>query len=416
MLIGIFISFSVILFLNFETFPNNTDNLRDSQVSGDTILIQNELDWFDAIVAGRVSGGGSYENPFIIQNLIIDAKEMSSGIRIENNVRYVNIQNCTIRNSDAGVSLFNSININISENNFIENLHGIRLEYCDYISILNNTAYDNRYGIRMAYTNNITVVRNTINYTYVSGINIVGSHNISITDNLVDGTMLSSRGISLASCNNSIISRNIVRSNLEIGISLSKCYHNIVRLNEIQRNDIGIFLTSSNHNEIKDNIFSMNNVDIEGFIEPGPEFDSLILIVDFITIIIFPGMLVFTREKTLKKGILSPRKLKLLSFSLTICIVGGLLLTWTSLDLLDNQLVLASLLSLGFGILIIIGAISGAKYHNSGNLLCLILGGVSLPIVALWIDVTIISLIGIILVLIGSVFNLTRVLRSKTIR
>ena len=66
------------------------------------------------------SGDGSWQNPYVIENVTIDASSSptGSGILIENSKQnYFIIRNCTIFNAGTGIKLENSTNGRLTENN-----------------------------------------------------------------------------------------------------------------------------------------------------------------------------------------------------------------------------------------------------------------------------------------------------------
>ena len=80
------------------------DTPKTSMISG-KIHINNN--WSAAKAAGICTGNGTYSEPYIIEDLEIDAGGSGSGILIENSDVYVKIENCTV--SDSENSLFESL-------------------------------------------------------------------------------------------------------------------------------------------------------------------------------------------------------------------------------------------------------------------------------------------------------------------
>ena len=116
------------------------------------------------------NGAGTWDEPYIIENVTINANSNNFGILINNsNNIYFKIRNCTIFNSALG-------NLNA----------GIRLENSDNGTLINNTCSDNNEnGILMLNCVNITITDNTIenNTQYGVYINDSNCENINIYNN-----------------------------------------------------------------------------------------------------------------------------------------------------------------------------------------------------------------------------------------
>ncbi len=221
------------------------------------------------------SGDGSWNNPYTIENVTIDASTSptGNGIFINNSKNeYFIIRNCTIFNAgsgiyDGGIKLENTNNGTLSNNNCSNNLqNGIFLfSNCKNNTISGNTANNNLYQGIWLYTgcNNNTISGNSAYNNVYSGIRLFdGCHDNIISGNTV-GNLGSSldqdRGISLETgCNYNIISGNTANYNLNHGIYLDiGCNNNAISGNTANYNwQQGIYLLD-NCNE---NIISGNTV------------------------------------------------------------------------------------------------------------------------------------------------------------
>ena len=107
------------------------------------------------------NGAGIWDDPYIIENVTINANSYNFGILINNsNNIYFKIRNCTIRNSALG-------NLNA----------GIRLENSDNGTLINNTCSDNNEnGILMLNCVNMTITDNTIENNTQYGVYINNSN------------------------------------------------------------------------------------------------------------------------------------------------------------------------------------------------------------------------------------------------
>ena len=100
---------------------------------------------------GWCSGNGFWGNPYIIENVTINAGGTGSGIFINNskNVYFI-VRNCNVTNAgsvneiDAGIKLENTFNGTLTNNNCSDNGHaGIILRNdCDYNTISGNIVND----------------------------------------------------------------------------------------------------------------------------------------------------------------------------------------------------------------------------------------------------------------------------------
>ncbi|MFX1570683.1 MAG: NosD domain-containing protein [Promethearchaeota archaeon] len=116
----------------------------------------NSLNWSQtALVKWWCMGSGTYSNPYLIEDLIIDAKNLGSGIFIENSNDYFIIRNCTVYNAgsvwyEAGIRLQSVSNGTIFENKVSNNNYdGIYLIDSSNNTISENTVKYNDYGIAM---------------------------------------------------------------------------------------------------------------------------------------------------------------------------------------------------------------------------------------------------------------------------
>ncbi|MFX0040647.1 MAG: NosD domain-containing protein [Promethearchaeota archaeon] len=174
--------------LNFNKEDNNISklnniNLKISKVSG-KIYINGTSNWVDFKDAGNCTGEGTYSDPYLIENLIIDGGSVESCIWIENSDVYFKIENCTLYNSgidliDAGIKLYNVENGQIINNTMYNNFYGIYAEYIDNSAIVGNS-FNNYGGIKLKFSNNNLVylnnLDNDLNLFYMESSNRYYSH------------------------------------------------------------------------------------------------------------------------------------------------------------------------------------------------------------------------------------------------
>jgi parallel beta-helix repeat protein len=238
-----------------------TKNLTLSAVSGKIHIINNS-GWVDFRNAGNCTGNGTFTNPYIIEDLVIDGGGLGSCILVENSTVFFKIENCTVYNSgvslNAGIKLSYVNNSQLINNNCTSNYRGILLSNSDNNSILGIDAnFNDRGGIHLIRSNNNTVSGNIANYnTY--GINLDNSNNNTISGNTINSNNVF--GIVLSGSNSNIISGNTANNNIDTGISLFFSNYNTISGNTAINNRYGIYLYDSNSNTISRNILVGNNI------------------------------------------------------------------------------------------------------------------------------------------------------------
>ncbi|MBD3255437.1 MAG: hypothetical protein GF383_10110 [Candidatus Lokiarchaeota archaeon] len=228
------------------------------------------------------NGAGTWEDPYIIENITIDGGNNNTGITVANSSVYFLIRNCTIINTgslaeDSGIKLINVNNSGIIGNTFSDfNQIGIYLKD----SCMNNTIYNNSlfeedpnkslYGIYL----NEKCSNNTIKNNNLQGINRLGGYDagaIHLKNNCNDNQIInnlvnrSKHGISLNnSCDKNTLFNNSLISNSENGIYLySHCDKNIIYNNTIDFNkngiEFGILSDNNNYLEVHNNKLHNNS-------------------------------------------------------------------------------------------------------------------------------------------------------------
>ncbi|MFX1418999.1 MAG: nitrous oxide reductase family maturation protein NosD [Promethearchaeota archaeon] len=269
-IISLSLEMSMLSITNFNSIENNRffhdeNELRNSLISG-KIHINNN--WSDAKDAGICSGYGTYSDPYIIEDLIIDCGGEGSGIFIENSTTdYFIIRNCTIYNSgdglthgqifNAGIRLLHTSNGTIIDNYCFNNAGGgIYLDNSNAILVQNNTLYNNdEPGIYLEQSYNNLIISNNISFSYTAlqldesndnqivrnnvsnghcGISIYGSFN-NVSMNLAENNYW---GVIAGSYNN-ISSNTIINNEYE---AISCGYNNRIYKNLIIGSQIGFYL------------------------------------------------------------------------------------------------------------------------------------------------------------------------------
>ncbi len=204
--------------------------------------------WSDTVTTyAWCSGDGSWGNPYIIENVTIDASTSptGSGILISNSKNYYFIiRNCTVYNAASGY--YNG---------------GIKLENTDDGILMNNDCSDNGHCGIMLRNNcyNNTILENIANINDFYGIGVSGNSN---ENNIIGNTVMdnSQYGIFVyMGSNNNNISSNTV-DNYFVGIYIwSNSINNIISNNTIVFNSYGMIIQHSNNNLVTNNTINHNS-------------------------------------------------------------------------------------------------------------------------------------------------------------
>ncbi|MFW9946094.1 MAG: right-handed parallel beta-helix repeat-containing protein [Candidatus Odinarchaeota archaeon] len=261
--IGIFFVLSVLINILFAIDINGSEelpawnfyvnlynpNLKNSKITG-IIYINGNAGWQNAKTMGICKGEGTYSNPYIIEDLIIDAGGYGSCIKIENSDVFFIIEDCTVSNcgfdeENAGIKLSNVQNSLLIKNQCLKNHgQGIYLEYSDYNIISENIVYHNYDGgITLRYSNYNKILGNTANSHDVDGIYLYYSNNNMIMRNIANGNF--NKGIRLSHSNKNIVIGNTVLLNYAGGVYENNCEGNIFLFNFSAVNIMNIFLIIS---------------------------------------------------------------------------------------------------------------------------------------------------------------------------
>ncbi len=228
-----------------DNYPIWDDGFNGTKIHIDDTGV-NSFDWESASKLIWCTGSGTYDDPYTIQDLAIDAGNVGSPIFIESSSVYFVIKNCNLTNSqatgvDAGIKFEDVNNGKIFENNITDNYAGVKLIRSDNNSISANYLVDNTgQGIILQQSEYNVIVGNTANNSNYYGLLIVSSsHNNTIEGNT--------------------IANNKGASGYGSGIRISGSSDCVVSGNWLSDNDQGIRITdSSNRNKFHDNVIHNN--------------------------------------------------------------------------------------------------------------------------------------------------------------
>jgi len=237
------------------------------------------------------TGLGTWNDPYVIQDVEIDGELAYNGIEIYNSSVYFKIENCTIYNcSEYGIRLVNANNSILFDNNVHDMMYGIFLTesnnhtiyqnhlwdilsygiclftYCDHCELEDNLIEDSMGAIVGIYGFDILIFNNTLISNYM-GIGVGASYNVTVKQNDVIDT--SYHGIVLQDANETLIKGNYLYNNSEFGIYFMAfqygCNDNTITYNQIINTvNIGIGLDNySSQNTIFLNYFVGNTLNAQ---------------------------------------------------------------------------------------------------------------------------------------------------------
>ena len=239
---------------NFVLYREHNEEFTSSLQSAGywnnfTFIHLTNLNWTIANESDWCSGKGTWKDPYVIENMVINASDspIGCGILIENSINaYFTIKNVTVYEGSNGIMLENTNNGEIMKNILLDNLDS---------------------GIKMISSANNTLVENIVMNNGLCGINLTYyCDDNRIFDNIIknEGTNSQDTGIRLQSyCNNNDILGNMIYDNNVYGINIEYyCEENLIANNTLtnlatNQQDYGIRL----HSDCNLNIISQNLIE-----------------------------------------------------------------------------------------------------------------------------------------------------------
>jgi parallel beta-helix repeat protein len=211
------------------------------------------------------TGSGTFNDPYHIENLEIDAGGIGSSIFIRDSDEYAEILNCTLSNSgntweDAGIRLINCSNIKLTNCTVEYNGYtGISIESgSNYNTLIgNNVSYNNWHGIMLYYSSDNILSGNNASYCPEGGIQLWSSNNTVLTENIA--SFSSAFGFRLDTSYNNTFSLNQADDNSHSGFFLYSSSNNTLSRNGANHNAVnGIILNLASDNKLFENIVYNN--------------------------------------------------------------------------------------------------------------------------------------------------------------
>ena len=290
------ISIFLIPILNLFQFTNQSGYLspmNESNLPFTTRSVPISINGNNELNATASMGNGTAGNPYVIEDLTIDAGGYDYGILIQDTDAHFILQNCTIRNAKSvGIYLNNVTNAQVFKNQVINisGMSGISVYESNYNKILNNVITDCFQGISLYwYSQNNEIVRNTVVSSIDTGIwldylcecNTLSYNNVTISgfygihlERAAHNQLLHNEihdsvtgiDIRLNSYNSTLINNSLVHNNWK-GIYIEMADQNRLINNTVVLSYRGIHLESSNRNILDNNTVSSNFYGIE--LAPG---------------------------------------------------------------------------------------------------------------------------------------------------
>lgn len=271
-----------------KQFSNDEDFLGEKglklAVEHDPISIKGNGEFIDK----GWEGDGTFEDPYIIKDYVIDASEghgveiintsvhfeiknliVSKGIRgisqYYNGIKLENVTNGVLRDNEVvecefGIYMKDSQNNTLSGNTVrLNSKTGIYLTHSDNNTFTSNTLQQNtENGIYLSYSHNNSLSSSTCQQNTQSGLYLSYSHNNSLIGNVAQSNSI--HGFRLSYSNDNAITNNLMQLNTKFGLSLSNSDKNTITSNTVQKNTLsGVYLNDCDDNTITSNKIRENS-------------------------------------------------------------------------------------------------------------------------------------------------------------
>lgn len=277
--IGIIFGFSLLLFYtNFKYYQRTdygnieSDNKPELKRAGyweiGPIEIDNEnptKNWsITATTYDWCKGSGTWNDPYIIENVTIDGQNIYNCIRIDNSDVNFTIRNCTLINGkgeywhSGGIRLENVTSGKILNNDCSFNQQGIYLLFSNNNTISGNSIYNNSMHGIVFYDqcSNNKIIGNEAKFNTKASIFIENGNNNLISDNNVSNNVRSA--MDLRGTFDTEIVNNTVNNNGAYGISVQSSQKATVSFNYLRGNSLGVNFYNDRNCEILNNIVISN--------------------------------------------------------------------------------------------------------------------------------------------------------------
>jgi parallel beta-helix repeat protein len=204
---------------------------------GAPVILIGEEEFEDWASLMGCPGSGTEGDPYIIDDMTIDANATEDCLYMEDIDLHILITNCTF--------------VNASRTGFGQHLgSGLCLVGCSNMTVENISASSCRFGLRISGSSNIQVVGSNLSDNFNSGVKLITCTDIDLAGNDVAKNDF---GISSEDCVNCTFKRNRCADNDDHGIRLDTCTDCEISDNEMTRNDDGVHLVLGSDDNIVEN-------------------------------------------------------------------------------------------------------------------------------------------------------------------
>jgi len=214
------------------------------------------------------AGSGTIGDPYLIENLEIDATGYGAAIYVGNTTSYFKVQNCSLSFADrlswpyhlgAGLILYNVANAAVMNNNLTSNHdYGVYVYGAHGTVLTGNLCEGSAQGVSLLYSDDCQIFSNELRGNGYAGLFLQNSNHNYIGENDLssntDYDIYVSAYTGLTSSNNYIYGNRC--NDTPVSICLDNAQRNIVQANRGTGNNIGLFLYHADNNSIEINEFS----------------------------------------------------------------------------------------------------------------------------------------------------------------
>lgn len=261
--------------------PEKNDQISQIKSSDEVIITIDEtnpsLNWDQY---SWISGDGTYDNPYIIENLELNGQYVY--FDIVNCRSFCLIRNCSFTGAGydesgfytgrSAINIFNSSLISVYKCTFIDLIGGIFTQNAFNISIQRNYCYNNSIGIETHQSHDILINENILKENIFTGVSLgsifevtitsfsttissfnYGSYKIEVSNNQIFSNYY---GLQAGASSDILIENNSIHDN-DFGIGFYQTNSVLTKNNSFQNNSIGFILydEKSTNNTISDNSF-----------------------------------------------------------------------------------------------------------------------------------------------------------------
>lgn len=244
---------------NFDNEPfSESTNSPNSSKSTSLHDISISSNWDYVSQQPWCNGSGTPDDPYKIFGVTFKSNSTEYCLKIENSNAHAIIMGCTFRDAKKGIHLINCKNLFIKNNQFEAGFS---------------------YGINVENSQEVKVINNDIQESSVSGIHVIDSSLINLTENVAlrckygfyikhstssnvsrnIGNFSTASGIQLYDCTSVKLEQNEFCNNTRDGILLWESKKNVLNKNTLCGNsEYGIRIFSSNNNTVHNNTLLYN--------------------------------------------------------------------------------------------------------------------------------------------------------------